>query len=41
MTNTWTSLLTRYGFVTTQEGSTLNVTALTEGNRKYLRNAAI
>lgn len=36
MANTWTSLLTRYGFVTTQEGSKVNLESLTNENRKYL-----
>lgn len=36
MANTWTSLLTRYGFELSQEGSLLNVSKLTNENRTYL-----
>lgn len=36
MANTWSELVTRYGFVTTQNGLELDVKELTKENRKYL-----
>lgn len=38
MANTWTSLLNRYGFETSQEGANLDVTALTIENRSFLES---
>ncbi|WP_019412818.1 M20/M25/M40 family metallo-hydrolase [Paenisporosarcina sp. TG20] len=38
MVMTWSALLTRYGFVTTQEGMKLKVIDLTNDNRKYLES---